>query len=157
MIWCCCYENGWLPWWCINQYLFSNIQSSIDILFCWCWWSAAFFHIWGGWMWFYVRLAIWRFAHRVISIEFDEKYWWYGEHFIGLISWGIGAILSLPLSRAMGLQIGRALFQMPLAYQFSTFGLGIWLALVIIIAALASFFPAWRASRLTVRAVLAYE
>ncbi|MEM7030181.1 MAG: ABC transporter permease [Chloroflexota bacterium] len=76
---------------------------------------------------------------------------------IGLISWGIGAIFSLPLSRVMGLQIGQALFQMPLAYQYSLSGLGIWLALVIIIAILASFLPAWRASRLTVRAVLAYE
>ena len=40
---------------------------------------------------------------------------------------------------------------------FSIEGALLWLFLVIILAALASFLPAWNASRLTVREVLAYE
>jgi putative ABC transport system permease protein len=33
----------------------------------------------------------------------------------------------------------------------------LWLAIVLVLAALASLLPAWRASRLAVRQVLAYE
>jgi putative ABC transport system permease protein len=32
----------------------------------------------------------------------------------------------------------------------------IWLALVVIVAALSSFYPAWRAAQLTVREAIAY-
>jgi ABC-type lipoprotein release transport system permease subunit len=32
-----------------------------------------------------------------------------------------------------------------------------WLALVLVLASLSSFYPAWRAGRLTVREALAYE
>jgi putative ABC transport system permease protein len=33
----------------------------------------------------------------------------------------------------------------------------LWLVVVVVLSALASFLPAWNASRLTVREVLAYE
>jgi putative ABC transport system permease protein len=50
-----------------------------------------------------------------------------------------------------------AFLQMPLDFVFSLRGLVIWLGVVVILAALASFLPAWNAARLTVRDVLAYE
>jgi putative ABC transport system permease protein len=45
----------------------------------------------------------------------------------------------------------------PLDYTFSLNGVLLWLVVVVLLSALASFLPAWNASRLTVREVLAYE
>jgi len=77
--------------------------------------------------------------------------------FIGVLSWLIGAILSLPISKLLSDAVGVALTEAPLSYTFSTNGALLWLGVVLILAALASFLPARSASRLTVREVLAYE
>jgi putative ABC transport system permease protein len=50
-----------------------------------------------------------------------------------------------------------AFLQMPLDFVFSLAGLTVWLGLVVVLAALASALPAWNASRVSVRDVLAYE
>ena len=76
---------------------------------------------------------------------------------IGLISWAIGAVLGYPLSQAMSNMVGESIMQAELSYVYSLQGLIIWFVLVIILAALASFWPARNASRVTVRDVLAYE
>jgi putative ABC transport system permease protein len=76
---------------------------------------------------------------------------------IGAISWMLAAVSALPLSLLMSDAVGKAFIQMPLDFVFSLTGLGLWLALVLTLAALASFLPAWNAARLTVRDVLAYE
>jgi putative ABC transport system permease protein len=76
---------------------------------------------------------------------------------IGVLSWLLGAIFALPVSKLLSDAVGFAFFQMPLSYTFSFAGALIWLALVVIIAALASALPARGAARLTVRDVLAYE
>jgi putative ABC transport system permease protein len=77
--------------------------------------------------------------------------------FIGMLSWMIGAILALPISRMLSDAVGTSLLEAPLSYTFSTQGALLWLAIVLILSALASILPAWNASRLTVREVLAYE
>ncbi len=51
----------------------------------------------------------------------------------------------------------RAILQAPLANAFSMVGAWVWLIVVIVLSALASFWPARDALRLTVRDVLAYE
>lgn len=76
---------------------------------------------------------------------------------IGVISWLLGTGLAIPLSRPLSDAVGVALLQSPLSYVFSTSGALIWLGVVLLLSALASVLPAWNASRLTVRAVLAYE
>ncbi|MEW5872923.1 MAG: ABC transporter permease [Chloroflexota bacterium] len=76
---------------------------------------------------------------------------------IGLLSWLLGALLSLPLSRALSDALGIALMGVPMTYNFSMSGLWLWLALVLMLSALASYLPARSASRLTVRETLAYE
>jgi putative ABC transport system permease protein len=76
---------------------------------------------------------------------------------IGLISWLQAAILSLPLAKLLADQVGNAFVDAPLSFGFSTAGVGLWLLLVVLLAAFASFLPARTASRLTVREVLAYE
>ena len=76
---------------------------------------------------------------------------------IGVLSWFIGGLLSLPASRLLSDQVGIAFIQTPLSYVFSLYGAGLWLILVMVIASLASILPARAASRLTIRDVLAYE
>jgi putative ABC transport system permease protein len=76
---------------------------------------------------------------------------------IGLISWTLGTVLALPLGYALSNAVGRAFLQTAPAFRFSVTGVGLWLVVVVVLAAVASFLPAWNASRLTVRDVLAYE
>ncbi len=76
---------------------------------------------------------------------------------IGILSWLVGAILAYPVSKVLSGLIGDQFLQAPLTYTFSFFGAFLWLVVVVILAAVASFLPAWNASRVTVREVLAYE
>ncbi len=76
---------------------------------------------------------------------------------IGLISWALGAVLAIPISRTLSDALGMVFLSRPLSYSISAEGVVIWLGVVIVLAAVASLFPAWRASRLAVREVLAYE
>lgn len=77
--------------------------------------------------------------------------------FIGLISWLFGALLAFPVGLLLANTVGVVLFRTTLPYIFSATGLITWLIIVVVLAVLASFLPAWRASRLTVREVLAYQ
>ncbi len=76
---------------------------------------------------------------------------------IGMLSWLVGTILAFPLGFALSNAVGNAFLNAPPTYRFSFIGVAIWLVLVIILAAISSFLPAWNASRVTVRDVLAYE
>ena len=76
---------------------------------------------------------------------------------IGGLSWLVGTAIAIPVSKPLSDAVGIGLLQAPLSYTFSTGGALIWLAVVLVLAALASVLPAWNASRLTVREVLAYE
>ncbi|HWQ15772.1 MAG TPA: FtsX-like permease family protein [Roseiflexaceae bacterium] len=76
---------------------------------------------------------------------------------IGVLSWALAAALALPLSKLLSDAVGFAFFQTALTYAYAPLGALIWLALVVVIAALASVLPARGATRLTVREVLAYE
>jgi len=76
---------------------------------------------------------------------------------IGLLSWGIGALLAWPLSQFLSNAVGIAMAKAALSYTFSPLGLFVWLVAVIILSAVATFLPAWSAARLTVREVLASE
>ncbi len=76
---------------------------------------------------------------------------------IGIISALLGAVLAYPISAVLSYETGQLLFQTPLAFAFAVDGIGAWLVVVVVIAAVASFLPARNATRLTVREVLAYE
>lgn len=76
---------------------------------------------------------------------------------IGLISWAIGAVLSVPLSQALSNQVGVLFTGAPFLYTFASSGVIQWLLGVVVLSSIASALPAWNASRLTVREVLAYE
>jgi putative ABC transport system permease protein len=76
---------------------------------------------------------------------------------VGLISWALGVVIAYPFAALMSDGIGVALLRTPLTYVYSVPGALLWLALVAVISVLATLAPAWRAARLTVRDVLAYE
>jgi len=76
---------------------------------------------------------------------------------IGTLSWLIGALVALPVSKLMNDGVGVAFDAPGLSFTFSTPGVLLWLGIVVVLAALASFLPAWNASRVTVRDVLSYE
>ncbi len=76
---------------------------------------------------------------------------------IGLLSWLVGGMLAFPVGLGLSSAVGAILFQTALPYTFSATGVFTWLAIVAVLATVASYLPAWNASRLTVREVLAYE
>jgi len=76
---------------------------------------------------------------------------------IGMLSWAIAGLLAWPLSKVIGNLLVRMLLHGGLDFTFEPLGLLIWLIVSIGLSALASFLPAWKASRVTVREALAYE
>jgi putative ABC transport system permease protein len=77
--------------------------------------------------------------------------------FIGILSWFLGCGIAVPLSSLFSEVVGVSLLNTSPMYRFSIGGVIIWLGLVVVISALASFVPAWNASRVSVRKALAYE
>lgn len=76
---------------------------------------------------------------------------------VGLLSWTIAALLAWPVSKLAGDFIVKVMFRSGLDFTFEPIGLLIWIVVSISLSAAASFLPAWKASRVTVREALAYE
>jgi hypothetical protein len=79
------------------------------------------------------------------------------EVVIGMISWVISVVLSIPITVVLTVGAGLQFFSNPMPVVYGLDGIFIWLFGTLLIAALASALPARRASRLTVRDTLAYE
>jgi putative ABC transport system permease protein len=76
---------------------------------------------------------------------------------MGVLSWTVGTLLSVPISRFMSEQLGLALIKVPLSYQYSIVAAVVWFFVLQVVAVVASLGPARNAVRLTIREVLAYE
>ncbi|MFS1512618.1 ABC transporter permease [Chengkuizengella sp. SCS-71B] len=76
--------------------------------------------------------------------------------FIGIISWIIALPISLPLSASIGKLIGNMTFNVPLPLILSPMAIFIWLIFILLGSTAASFYPAWKASQLTIRNTLDY-
>lgn len=76
--------------------------------------------------------------------------------FLALASCLVAVIPALALTVALGAGLGNLFMYAPLPFRVSILAAGIWIALVILGALLATEAAATRASRLTVRAALAY-
>jgi putative ABC transport system permease protein len=76
---------------------------------------------------------------------------------VGGLSWLLAAPLSYPAARVFGDLIGQAVFAMPLNFVYAGDGLLLWLGIVSALSALASLWPALRATKMSVREALAYE
>jgi putative ABC transport system permease protein len=76
---------------------------------------------------------------------------------IGILSWLIGIFLAIPLSWILGNAVGAGFLGEALHFTYSFQGAWIWLFVVVVLSSIASYIPARRAVRLTVRDILAYE
>jgi putative ABC transport system permease protein len=77
--------------------------------------------------------------------------------FIGMISFALAVVLSVPVTYLLSTIVSLAIFQTPIDIVFTYMGYAIWLGLVLALSALGSILPARNAARLTIREVLAYE
>jgi putative ABC transport system permease protein len=76
---------------------------------------------------------------------------------IGLLSWMLSCLVALPLSKQLADVMFQIIFDRDAALAFTFLGNLIWLGLVMLLSVLASVVPAYNASKLTIREVLAYE
>jgi putative ABC transport system permease protein len=76
---------------------------------------------------------------------------------IGLITWVLAIAASFPVSYVLLRIIAEAMMGSSLELSTTPQGMVIWLAVVVLLAVVASILPARNAARLTIREVLAYE
>ena len=76
---------------------------------------------------------------------------------IGLLSWALAGLAAWPVSKALGDLILTLMFKTRLSFLFELRGLLIWLVVSLCLCVVASFWPAWRASRQSVREAIGYE
>jgi putative ABC transport system permease protein len=76
--------------------------------------------------------------------------------FLGVLSWLVATPLSLPGAYYLNQAIGSA-FNLPVAFEYSLPSVAIWLVIVVLLSALASLWPARRATQISVQQALAYE
>lgn len=76
---------------------------------------------------------------------------------IGMISFALAIILSVPFTYGLSTIVSLAIFQTPIDVVFTYMGYAIWMGLVLVLSTVASILPARNAARLTIREVLAYE
>jgi putative ABC transport system permease protein len=76
---------------------------------------------------------------------------------IGLISWGISILLSIPITYVLCYGVGVAVLSAPMEPVFGPTGVLAWLIFTLFLAAISSALPARSASRMTVKDTLVYE
>ena len=76
---------------------------------------------------------------------------------IGMISFVLAVILSIPFTYLLSTIVSLAVFESPIDVVFTYMGYAIWLGLVLALSAIASILPACNAAWFTIREVLAYE
>ena len=76
---------------------------------------------------------------------------------IALLGWALAIPLSLPMSVALGRAFGRIMLPLAVTWIPDVAGVVQWLAIVVVVSVTACAWPAWRATRITTRAALAYE
>jgi putative ABC transport system permease protein len=77
--------------------------------------------------------------------------------FIGLLTWLLGCLFALPLSQFMASMFGLAFIGYPLSHTFPINGILLWLVIIILLSALASYLPIRSALQLSVREMLAHQ
>jgi putative ABC transport system permease protein len=76
---------------------------------------------------------------------------------VGALSWALAVLAAWPVSKVVGDALVNLAFHSKLEFLFQLPGLFNWLAVSVFLSVVASFLPAWSASRITVREALAYE
>ncbi len=76
---------------------------------------------------------------------------------ISTLSWIIAIVLSVPATLLVESITGQIFFQAPLTVSFSSIGVGLWLAITVVLASIASVIPALETTEIPVHEALAYE
>jgi len=76
---------------------------------------------------------------------------------IAVLSWAVAIPLSVPMSVLLGQAFGRIMLPVPVRFAPEAVGVLLWLALVVAVSLVACAWPAFRATRITTAAALAYE
>ena len=76
---------------------------------------------------------------------------------LGTLSWLLAVPLSYPGARVFSNVVGDTLIKVPLDFSYSMEGMVFWLAIVVVLSALASLWPALSATKVSVWEALAYE
>jgi putative ABC transport system permease protein len=76
---------------------------------------------------------------------------------VGILSTVIALVLSAPLTMAVDWIVGAASFGPALGTVLSAAAMPPWLAIIVLSAAVASAYPAWLASKLTIRQALSHQ
>lgn len=98
-----------------------------------------------------VMRAVGATSMKVLQVVLGEGF------FIGLLSWALAILLSLPLTTLVSNISGETFIEAPLVIAYSWSGISLWLGIVVLLAAVASSLPALAATELPVNEVLAYE
>jgi len=75
---------------------------------------------------------------------------------VGVLSWLVAVPISYPGARLFSDMVGKA-FNLPLDFDYSMPGVVTWFVIVVVLSALASLWPALRATQVSVREALSYE
>ena len=76
---------------------------------------------------------------------------------LAMMSWIIAVFLSAFISESLGNFAAGRILRTKLEFTADPYGIAIWLFVVLLFGATASFLPAWKASRMTVRELVEYE
>ncbi|MEZ4865742.1 MAG: ABC transporter permease [Caldilineaceae bacterium] len=77
--------------------------------------------------------------------------------FLGMLSWLIAIPVSIPLAFGLTTRLLTTILDEEILYRFTLTGPALWLAIICLLAIVASWFPARNATRVSVRASLAYQ
>lgn len=76
---------------------------------------------------------------------------------VGILSWFVAVLLGFPGAFLFSSVVGQALLAAPLTFRYSVVGVLLWLIIVATLSAIASIWPAIRASRISIQQSLSYE
>ncbi|OQY20868.1 MAG: hypothetical protein B6I35_09830, partial [Anaerolineaceae bacterium 4572_32.2] len=76
---------------------------------------------------------------------------------LGLLSWLFSVPVSYPGAMAFSNVLGQELIEMALDFKYPIGAVVLWLVIILVLSALASLWPALRATKVSVRESLAYE